>query len=1511
MLFERYEQKILRLRKVRDTIIRFRFLIISCVALILASIATMLAVNGKITQDISLLKGEYVYGESLTYQSSRTVFDVETRNEYRKVGEEAWTAEEPTLPGEYELRLVSRRTFGAESYGEPFSFKISPRPVKVKIGDEAIVYGEESKVNVELVGEERLDSVRLLYEYDAEHGTVNVSVADGSVVVKDGNGNNTSPYYQFETESKLVYYKKRPVTLLTASAERAYDATALMANDYTIKEGTLAYSDKIADEKIVYTAEAVTVNAYANEVDGESIAIYDAAGKDVTAHYSIKVESGTLKVTHRPLTVTVKQYTKVYDGTTACDTCETFETGLVEGHAISYEKKLDSPIVFGNRSIQISNLKITSGEEDVTQNYAWIKQQEGTVTITKRPLKYSTNSIEDVYKGAAYSDSTVNVDETLLADGKKPLLEGDSVAVSSSTSLLAVGEVDNEVIFRIRSSSGDVTNNYEPIPSLGKIKVNKRPLLVQPYSGSRVYDGTDYYNKNYSLGGMSLASGDTLSVTDYSKIKNVGSVNNELTYEIKNGAGQSTKEYYELQTPSVVTLTVTKRTVSFQTNSSSKVYDGTPLTCQTHTRMGTYDLVSGHKFQADISEITTVGSTSNAWQNIKVVDASDDDAVNANYTLDYRGAGTLTVTRRAIKIQTATDSKTYDGTALFNEGYTLVNGTSLASGEEIEVTSRTEITNYFDASNGQKENVLTVEIKKAGTTDKTTDNYSIAWDKGTLTISKRALTVQTATQSKTYDGAVLYNEGYTLLDGTLVSGETITVTSHTEITNYFDSPNGQKENVLTVEIKKSGGAPSTGNYAITWDKGTISIIPREITIQTATDAKTYDGTALYNEGYTLVDGTTLASGETITVTGHTEITNYFDSPNGRKENVLTVEIKKAGGAPSTGNYAITWQKGTLTISKRALTIQPNSQTKVYDGTPLFDKGYSMHGTSLASCDTLTVTGYTTITNYYDSPNGKIRNELTFTIENAKGVDTKDNYVITPLEGYLTIEKRVVHISATGSTEREYDGKPLTNKQYTLKTGSYTLVSGHSFEAEFSSITIVGSIKNEWKNLRVVDANGDDTVNGNYTLIVDAYGTLTVTKRHVTVQTGDASRKYDGTPLTCTTYQMKYGTSIAPEQRLELIKSAAFTNYYDTNNGVAKNNVWIEYYVYDAENNDVTQYYEFSFENGMLTILQRELSVTTKGASKAYDRTALTKEDAVIGADGLAVGDEISLTYTGSQTLVGQSFNTLDKTKTEISRSGDKKVIENYLISYFETGILEVQKRKVYIQPVPCTRVYDGTVQTIDDNELWQFAANVSEMFLPGDYDANNPLYAIDLIINGSRKDVGVSKTSLTVNSARFYSTWNEATGTADKARYEVDYYEVVTRTGEFIMTKASLKLSSTEVEFNLSAESSEMTMTISNAEYVHVVVGQIPAGYQIVYRPITLTVTYDSATSKLTAVYVDAETGTILSTERKNALVGQTVTIKNKISTITDIVSTTDSTDSILTNFNVSYVQATITIKIN
>ena len=458
-------------------------------------------------------------------------------------------------------------------------------------------------------------------------------------------------------------------------------------------------------------------------------------------------------------------------------------------------------------------------------------------------------------------------------------------------------------------------------------------------------------------------------------------------------------------------------------------------------------------------------------------------------------------------------------------------------------------------------------------------------------------------------------------------------------------------------------------------------------ISTGTAKKQYDGTPL-TKAETSIEG--LAAGESVNLTATGTITE-----EGEEDNTYDIIWDHA----KEGNYSVSDRLGKLTVTKNgaAVTLTAESGSKTYDGTPLTNGTVTANG--LPAGFTITAVTNGTQTDAGSSPNGVV----SYTILDPDGNDKTDKFTnVTKVSGTLTVNKATITIT-TGSASKPYDGTPLTNNTVSVEG----LAAGQSVTLTATgTITEEGSVPNTY-SIDWTNANAD-----NYN-VVENLGklTITTTDAQVILTAGDASKTYDGTPLS--------NTEVTAAGLPEGFTFEAVVNTTLTNAG-SVDNVISSYVIRNADGEDVT----LSFTNvvpvaGKLTVNKKAVTITTGSASKAYDGTALTKN--VAGIEGLVSGESVKLAATGTITEVGEAVNTY----SIVWNNADPA---NYTVTE-SLGKLTVTPNNVLITLTAGSgsKTYDGTELTVDDVDI----SGLPEGF------------SFEAVTEGSQTDAGVSTNQIT------------------------------------------------------------------------------------------------------------------------------------------------------------------------
>ena len=333
------------------------------------------------------------------------------------------------------------------------------------------------------------------------------------------------------------------------------------------------------------------------------------------------------------------------------------------------------------------------------------------------------------------------------------------------------------------------TDPDKPNPDYTGAKVNN--------PSDEVYDGkehkwiptvTDKADKKLKVG--------TDYTVEYStkNFKDVGTIDVTIT-GIKNYTGKATRTY-----------SITPKTYTVTTESASKVYDGTALTAGGKVS----GIVKGETVDFTITgSQTSVGTSDNTYE----LDWTG-SAKESNYKHGKDSIGTLTVKAKSIvpdgpdtpdekktgiTVSDPSDSK-YDG----KEHREVLTVQDTKKNDELVAEKDYSVTYSDDLVNA---GTVTITIEGIG-------NYTGSFTK-TYEITKRSVTLTSATASKTYDGQALTSTSITVSGDGFVKGEgaTYNVTgTQTEVGNSANS----------FEYKLNENTLAS-NYDITKVVGTLTI----------------------------------------------------------------------------------------------------------------------------------------------------------------------------------------------------------------------------------------------------------------------------------------------------------------------------------------------------------------------------------------------------------------------------------------------------------------------------------------------------------------------------------------------------------------------------------------------------------------------------------------------------------------------------------------------------------------
>jgi filamentous hemagglutinin family protein len=484
-----------------------------------------------------------------------------------------------------------------------------------------------------------------------------------------------------------------------------------------------------------------------------------------------------------------------------------------------------------------------------------------------------------------------------------------------------------------------------------------------------------------------------------------------------------------------------------------------------------------------------------------------------------------------------------------------------------------------------------------------TDNVSSINE---LTVNKALLTV---TGIRAYTGTNGFD--YSMLSVTgAQNSETITLSagtgssgSNTDVGSYSDST------LSGLSISVIGGNASASNYQLP-GTGTLSITRAALSITANNASKTY-GQALTFTGNEF-SSSSLQNGETLSSVSLSSGGTAANANVGSGSYNIVASAAAGGNGFKLGNYDITYNPGTLSVSKALLTV---TGTRTYSGTTSFVYG-QMSTVGAQNSETITLTdGAGSSGSDVGSYTGTLSS---LSIIVSGGNASAANYQL-PGTGTLSITPKTVTLLAS----KTYDSTTSLAGVVTIVTGvgSETLTYSNAVASDANVATANKSIS----TITLADGSG---LASNYQLPTLSSATAPVTINPKTV-TLSATKTYDGTSSLAGSVTIV--TGIGSE-------SLTYTNALASDTNVATANKSISTITL-ADGSGLASNYQLPTLSSATAPLTISPKTVTLSATKSYDGTS-SLAGAVTIVTG--VGGE-TLTYTNalaSDTNVDTANNTI-------------------------------------------------------------------------------------------------------------------------------------------------------------------------------------------------------------------------------------------------------------------------------
>jgi hypothetical protein len=625
-----------------------------------------------------------------------------------------------------------------------------------------------------------------------------------------------------------------------------------------------------------------------------------------------------LTITQAPLILNPTAQTYTYDGTNGQFTNAFSLAGCVGSDNCTSYTGLAG---FGGSATVTAADKINAGTRNITSS--------GSLAFTNYSVSYATNT-----NGLTISQAALTLNptaQTYTYDGTNGqfvtsaytltgFVNSETAAVVSGAGSVTAADKINAGMRNITGSVGTLSAsnyNFSAGTNTNGLVINQAVINL---SGSKVYDGlTSFANTTFGTAGTinTGVNGETLVLSGSGSVPSstvlAGTQTLTLgTLTLGNGTGLASD--YTL-TSGTHTGVITARPVTVTADSGlTKVYGNSDPASYTYT---TSSLGSGIALSGALTRVA--GEPVNTYN---ITPGTLTTANNSNYTITYVG-DVFSVTPRPVTVTAdASQSKIYGNADPSSYTYT----TSSLGGVALSGVLARVAGEY----------VNTYDITQGTLTTANNSNYTITYVGDVFSITPRPVTVTATNTSKIY-GAADPALAYSVTQGNLVNSDSFSG-ALTRATGENAGSYAITQNTL-----------NNSNYTITFVDGAFTINKAVLTVAVNAASKIYgDANPAFSvaySGFQYADSATNLMTQPLVTTAA-----------GQYSPVGSYTITASGGV--SDNYTFAYTDGAFTITSRALTLRPDSVTRLFGTSNPSSYSYTVVGGNVVNNDTLGVASYT-------------------------------------------------------------------------------------------------------------------------------------------------------------------------------------------------------------------------------------------------------------------------------------------------------------------------------------------------------------------------------------------------------------------------------------------------------------------------------------------------------------------------------------------------------------------------
>ena len=694
----------------------------------------------------------------------------------------------------------------------------------------------------------------------------------------------------------------KELTASFADVSKTYDGTTSAVAGAGTLDGVVA----VDTGKVSVTANA----AYADKNAGTSKQVdytnVTLTGDEAANYAIVSTATGNGQIDRANLTVSVKDYSREYDGTTSASGAELQVTSgtLYAGDSMSGGTKVFDTKNAGNgKTITVSEVTVKDSTGNAN-NYNISYAANTNSVITPKNLTINFTDISKTYDGTTNATAGAGTLQGVVAGEDVTLQDGIAAVYDSKNA-------GNRTVnySGIAISGADIGNYTIAATGTGTGVINPKELTASFADISKTYDGTI----------TAMAGEGTLTGVENVDTGKVG-VTASAAYVDKNAGTNKQVDYtnvaltgteagnYTIANTAIGKGQINRANLTISVKDYSREYDGA-----TSANGAELQVTSGTLYAGDtISGGTKVFDTKDVGtgKNITVSEVTvSDSAGNANnYNISYVANTNSVISPKTLTVNFADISKTYDGTTSATAGAGTLNGVEDIDSGKVSVSASAA---YADKNAGTNKQVDYTNVTLGG--DEAGNYIIAAVATGTGVIIPKAITATFADISKTYDGTTSATAGAGTLNGVeAVDTGKVSVSASAA---YADKNAGTDKQVDYSNVTLTGD--EAGNYSIAntaTGKGQIDCA--NLTVSVKDYSREYDGTVNADGAELSVTSGTLYVGDTIS--GGTKVFDTKDVGTGKTITISGVSINDGNNGD---NYAVTYQPNT----NSAITALPQSE----------------------------------------------------------------------------------------------------------------------------------------------------------------------------------------------------------------------------------------------------------------------------------------------------------------------------------------------------------------------------------------------------------------------------------------------------------------------------------------------------------------------------------------------------------------------------------------------------------